>query len=552
MKRILALALAFLSCISLLAACGGTGGNTQEDTQQSGGTRPSIIRFSADKSPLVDPATGSDNNDASALLNLYDALVYQVNGTQEPCLATNWEVSDDGLEYTFYIKQGAKFHDGSEVKASDVAFSFERFVTIGEGFSYLFSGVSDCIATDDYTVKFILSQPSASFMASVWKLYVVNEDLVMENIVDDGTYGEYGDYGKTYALDHDIGSGPYMVTEVVHQDYMLASKFEDWHMGWEGRENAPDQFKEIYLNEPSTQYTMMSNQEMEMTSPWFTPDHYASLDALTGIDLARYSIAETELIIFNSAKAPLDDLNFRKALACLIDYDSLVENVFVGAQRSVGTVSSTIAGHNPNTYVYNYDPDQAKEYLAQSKYADNYQEFVIDAYVLEGLPTMETAMLSLQAGCAQLGINIEIQKGTWLNYQESCSTADSTPSISICGIVPPVDDAAAALQQMYSSDTQGTYENATWSATPEFDAILQETCQILDDQERYAKAAELQNYVMEELCVYLPIGDLARTIAYQSAYIDWPVADAYNNGEFKFYAMDMAFFMPDISIHTDR
>lgn len=551
MKRILAMLLALVFSFGLLTGCGGTTANPDGEDGATG-SRPSIIRFSADKTPVIDPAVGSDNNDATALLNLYDALVYQVNGTQEPCLAEKWEPSEDGLEYTFYLKKGAKFHDGDEVKASDVAFSFHRFITIGEGFSYLFNGVEDCVAVDDYTVKFILKKPSASFMASIWKLYIVNEDLVMANIVDDGTYGEFGDYGKAYALDNDIGSGPYMATELVHQDYLLASKFEDWHMGWEGRENAPEQFKEIFLNEPSTSYTMMANQEMEMTSPWFSPDHYASLDALDGIDLARYSIAETELIAFNSSKAPMDDLNFRKALACLIDYDSLIGNVFVGAQKSVGVVSSTIAGHNPDTYAYQYDIEKAKEYLAQSKYADNYQDFVLEAYLLDGLPVMETTMLSLQAGCAQVGINMEIKKGSWLNYTESTSTPESTYHMGICGIVPPVDDAAAALQQLFSSDTQGTYENPTWSATPEFDAVLNETLEILDNDERYTKAAELQNYVMTELCLYLPVGDLARTIAYQSSYIDWPVAEKYNQGEFNFYAMDMAFFMPDISIYTDR
>lgn len=285
MKRTLAMILTLVLSLSLLAGCGSTKSDDAAADGQSG-SRPSIVRFSADSTPKIDPAVINDLVGSICVENLYDGLVLQDGSEQVPNLATDWTVSEDGLSYTFHLKQGVKFHSGNEMKASDVVFSFDRFKTIGEGFAYLFANVATCTADDDYTVTFTLSQSMGSFMGIIWHLYVLDEATVMANIAADGTYGDKGDYGKAWLLENDAGSGPYTATEMVHSEYFLASRFADWHMGWEGRENAPEQFKAIYMTEPSTQQTMMANQQLEISSPWFAPENYEALDAIDGVDLA--------------------------------------------------------------------------------------------------------------------------------------------------------------------------------------------------------------------------------------------------------------------------
>src|SRR3970282_2953061 len=101
----------------------------------------------------IDPAVGSDYVGSTALANLYDALVFPnaAAGT-DPWLATSWDVSPDGLTYTFTLREGAKFHDGSALLASHVVYSYERLQTVGEGYAYLVSGVSEITAPDDSTV----------------------------------------------------------------------------------------------------------------------------------------------------------------------------------------------------------------------------------------------------------------------------------------------------------------------------------------------------------------------------------------------------------------
>ena len=550
MKRILALVLALLSCVGLLSGCGGDTAGDPADAQTGDGTRPSIIRFSADSTPKIDPAVITDLVGSVCVEKLYDNLTYP---DETPNLATDWEASPDGLEYTFHLKEGVKFHSGNDLTASDVVFSFNRFKTIGQGFAYLFDTVEECVADDDYTVRFVLAEPLGSFMGIIWHLYILDEETVMANIVDDGTYGEYGDYAMAWLLDNDAGSGPYTATEMVHSDYFLASRFPDWHMGWEGRENAPEQFQAIYLTEPSTQQTMMANQELEISSPWFAPENYEALDEIEGVELAFTTWACTQYIFFNTQAAPTDDLNYRKALSCLLDYESFLGPVFYGAERSVGPVSSAINGHNDSCTTYNYDIEQAKEYLAQSRYADTYQDIELECFLLDSAPALEKMMLSLQANCAQVGITMNIRKGPWLTYQEQISNPDSAPNVSTCNITPSVNDAASVMRTLFGSATQGTFENPTWVSTPELDERLDTAVTILDTDERNAAAMELQDYVMAELCASAPVADMANPYAYQSTYIDWPVADYYNEtGELKYYALGMDMYMPDISIYTDR
>ena len=121
MKRTLAMILALVLSLSLLVGCGSTKSDDAAADGQSG-SRPSIVRFSADSTPKIDPAVINDLVGSICVENLYDGLVLQDGSEQVPNLATDWTVSEDGLSYTFHLKQGVKFHSGNEMKASDVVF----------------------------------------------------------------------------------------------------------------------------------------------------------------------------------------------------------------------------------------------------------------------------------------------------------------------------------------------------------------------------------------------------------------------------------------------
>lgn len=192
-------------------------------------TRPRALRITFSWPTFIDPAVGNDFSSSTSLANIYDTLVFpNAEAGVDPWLAESWDISDDGLTYTFHLRKGVKFHDGSELLASDVVYSYNRLQTVGEGYAYLITGVESVKAVDDYTVEFKLEHPSGLFVPSLVRLYVANEDLVRENTLAEGPYGDEGDYGKEWLLTHDAGSGPYRVVEFPLEEYLLMEKFNDW------------------------------------------------------------------------------------------------------------------------------------------------------------------------------------------------------------------------------------------------------------------------------------------------------------------------------------
>ena len=224
MKKTLRRALAVFMTASLLftlVACGDSG-----DGKVAAGREEGSLIFNVDWPAYIDPGVGSKLADALAHTNMYDSLTFpNEDGTVEPLACESWSVNDNSTEYTFALRKGMKFHSGNEVKASDVKFSFDRLIALGEGYAYLFSDVKSCDVIDDYNVKFRLNAPSGIFPMIACRIYILDEALVMENITD-GAYDKYGDYGKAWLNTNDAGSGPYKVKEMITESSLTMERFE--------------------------------------------------------------------------------------------------------------------------------------------------------------------------------------------------------------------------------------------------------------------------------------------------------------------------------------
>lgn len=131
-----------------------------------------------------------------AAINIYDTLIFPSDEANEgvvPRVAEDWTISEDGLTYTFNLKKGIKFHNGDELTASDVVYSMDRLLTIGEGYAYIFTNYVEpgtTVAVDDYTVEFHLKQAYGPFINALVRLFILNEDEVKANTQSAGNYGE--------------------------------------------------------------------------------------------------------------------------------------------------------------------------------------------------------------------------------------------------------------------------------------------------------------------------------------------------------------------------
>ncbi len=494
-KRGLAAAMAAL--MLGLAGCGG--GGTQ-GTPQNNESGEKIIRLTSAFGDAFDPAIATDSSSCSVVVNLYDSLVYpDLDGTILKGVAQDYTISDDGLTYTFQLKDGVLFHDGSAMTAQDVVFSHQRLLTMGQGYAYLFQRYVDRVeAPDDATVVFTLKTPFAPFLSMLCRLYIVNEDVIMKNLAD-GSYGEFGDYGTQYLTTADAGSGAYVCSNYMVNERIVMKKFAEYH--GEFAENAPETVEMINGTEAATVRTMMANGELEISDQWQTYESYQALGKLDGIRLEGYGAGQILYLMMNTKTAPLDDVHVRRALAYMIDYDQVVKTLFPGYLDVNNYVGDSLLGSEITTTKYSYNLDKAREELEASAYADDLKsgKMTIKVSWVSEVPDEEKLALLLQSSADQLGIKVEINKVAWANQVQNTAAVESTPNASVCFMSPDYNEAGSMLFQRLHSDTAGTWQQTEWLQNTDLDNQITEALSTMDETARFSMYAQLQDEALDQV-----------------------------------------------------
>jgi len=479
-----------------------------------------VLRVTFSWPDKIDPAIGNDFAASSSQVNLYDSLVFpNAKGSVDPWLAESWNVSQDGLTYTFKLRSGVKFHDGTLLKASDVIYSYNRAKTIGQGYGYLITAdVNDVKAVDDATVEFTLAKASALFLPSMVRMYVLNEALVKQNTKAQGAYAENGDYGTEWLQTHDAGSGPYEVKEFPLEQYLLMEKNNAW---WgKFSPSAPDEVRFIGTTEAVTVRTLMQNNELEISDQWQSTEAYQALEKIDGIKIAPLPSMTSFYYMINTKKAPTDDVHCRKAIMYAFDYDQAVALAWPGTKQMVGPVPATLAGHDPNLLVYKHDLNQAKLELAQCKYANELDKYPVILNWVAEVPDEEKYALLFQSNMADIGMKVNIVKVPWLSLVENTSKLETSPSIATIFVSSDLPEAGLMLKQRYSSSTTGTWQQNEWLQDTTLDAAINDALGTLDDTARFAKYAQIQQTLVD-LAPSLWIYDQVELHAYR-ACVDWP------------------------------
>jgi peptide/nickel transport system substrate-binding protein len=374
--------------------CGGDddeeagGDTTAATTAEEGGATGGTLVFGTSSDPVVlDGALVSDGESLRVIDQIMETLVSLKPGTTElePALAESWEISDDGLTYTFELRDGVTFHDGEPFNAEAVCFNFERWYNFKGSFqngdaSYywqtVFGGFKEpeegspetsnyggCTAVDEDTVELKLKTPSSAILGalSLTSFAIASPKALTEFKADEGRVDEEGIFQPTgtFGTEHPVGTGAFKFVEWVRDDHLTIARNEDY---WGDKAKLDEViFKPIPDNAARLQALQTGEiQGYDLVEPQDIPTIEGD-ENLQVLDRPAFNVAYVGM---NQAKAPLDKLEVRQAIAYGLDRQAVVDNFYSGR----GVVAKEfmppeVVGYSDDVTEYEYDPEKAKQLL---------------------------------------------------------------------------------------------------------------------------------------------------------------------------------------------
>ncbi len=309
-----------------------------------------------------------------------------------PELALSWESSDDAMEWTFVLRQDVTFHDGEPFNAAAVKALVENVRDSDFATSWVFGPIAEIEVVDDHTIKFTNEWPAKLdlIFSSAFGAWMVSPNA-LENGAD------------WFAEGRTAGTGPYQITSRETGARIVMERYEDYWGGWEG--NKFDTVVFEYVADPTVREQMIRSGDADLTRE-LDFENIASLQEEDGVSVKIEPSYANQFIMLNTAKAPLDNVLVRQALAASYPYEEVIANLVGGlATPAVGAIPQSMWGAAGAGFPAQ-DLDKAKELLAEAGMPDG--GFEIEYWAYEGDPTNEQLGEVWVPALRELGIDLNI------------------------------------------------------------------------------------------------------------------------------------------------
>lgn len=438
-KRVLTTVFSSLLALSLaLTGCGGAqeAQKPADATQQPAAEQPAasgpkqLIVGRGGDSVGLDPIMHTDGETFKVTENIFDTLVsYEEENTNVvPGLAESWEIAPDGLTYTFKLRQGVKFHDGTDFNAEAVKFNFDRWMDKSnplhnkEGFEYyndMFGGykgdethvIKSVDVVDPYTVKFTLNRPLAPFIQNLgMSCFAIASPTALK------------EKGVEKFNEEPVGTGPFVFKEWKRNDTITLEKNPNyWKKGY------PKLDKLVFkvIPENTARLTALTSGEIDLMDG-LNPDDAQTVKDNPDLQLILRPSMNIGFVGFNVEKKPLDNPKVREALAYAINKPAIVEAFFAGlGEPAVNPMPPSLWGWNGNIKDREYNLEKAKQLLAEAGYPNGLKlKFwampVPRPYMPDGVKIAE----AIQQDFKQIGVETEIVTMEWATYLEKTKAGE--------------------------------------------------------------------------------------------------------------------------------
>ncbi|MBM1308699.1 ABC transporter substrate-binding protein [Sulfitobacter mediterraneus] len=417
--------------------------------------------------PHLDPTSAAAGAIDSVLYsNVFEGLTrFMGDGSVVPGLAESWEISDDGLTYTFKLRSGVTFHDGTTMDAEDVKFSLDRINAEDSANAQkaLYSAISGVTVIDPMTVEITLSEPNGNMLFNLaWGDAVIVAPESIENIKQ-----------------QPIGTGAFKFDSWSQGDKIEISRNPDY---W-GTPAVLSKATFKFISDPTAAFAAMMAEDVDVFSGFPAPENLPQFEADPRFQVLIGSTEGETILSTNNKMPPFDNVKVRAAVAHAIDRQAIVDGAMFGYGTPIGT---HFAPHNPayvdHTGMSNYDPERAKALLAEAGFPDGFETTL-------HLPPPSYARRGGEIIAAQLaavGIKAEISNVEWAQWLETVFKGKNF-GLTIVSHTEPMDIGIYANPDYYFQ-----YDN------PAFQELMTKLNSTTDPDMRTAMLGEAQNIISND------------------------------------------------------
>ncbi len=440
----------------------------------------------------LDPAAVTAVNDFRILMNVFDGLVRYKSGTLEvePALATGWEISEDGTEYTFALRDGVTFHDGSAFNADVVKFNFDRMLNEDHPFhdtgpfplSFFFSAVENVEVVDPLTVRFTLNAPYAPFLS--------NLAYPTGLIVSQAAVEQHGaDFGRNPS-----GTGPFHFVEWRSNEAVVVERNPDH---WDGAP-ALDAvvFRPITDANTRTAEMLAGGIDLMVEVPPVALSQFQS-DAYT---VSEQAGPHVWFLILNAKEGPFAEKAVRQAANYAVNKEALVNDVLEGtAEVAAGPTPPAFAwAYNESLEPYPYDPEKARALLAEA----GMENPAVTFFVTEGGSGMLDPIAmgtAIQADLQAVGFDVTIETYEWNTFlgEVNPGLEGKADMAEMAWMTNDPDTLPFLALRTEAWPDKGGF-NSGYYSNPKVDELLETARTATDQDERARLYKEMQEIVQED------------------------------------------------------
>lgn len=469
--------LALVLSLGLFTTGCGNSGTDKDPGTDSGPKKDILIVGQGADAKSLDPHASNDQPSSRVIKQINDTLIYQ-NEEMEllPSLAESWKQLDE-LTYEFKLKKGVKFHNGEELKASDVKFTLLRALE-SPNVGHIVGAIdpTKIEISDDYTIKISTKEPFAPLLAHLAhpSSSILNEKAVTEA-------GD--DYGQ-----NPVGTGAFKFVKWTTGDKIELTRFDEYHG------EAP-KYKDLTFRaivEGTNRTIELETGAIDIAYD-VLPTDMSRVEGNSELTLNKKENLSTNYIGFNVAKKPFDNVKVRQAINHALDKESIIKNVLVGSGKvPKGPLAPIVWGAAEGLPSYDFNIEKAKQLLADAGYPDGFKTtlWTNDNTIRINIATI------VQNQLKQIGIEVDTQVVEWGAYLDG--TAKGEHDMFILGWTTVTGDADYGLYPLFHSSQFGDAGNRTFYKNDRVDELLVKGRASADPAERKAAYDEVQKLVNDE------------------------------------------------------